>query len=87
MCVCVCVYVRIYKPGQSVRTMCSTFYLNLVAITAVQTLVLLYAWPPPGLSFLCFRCWASPLPMFRTFILSWFCMTSASSLHIFVIKS
>jgi len=32
------------------------------------------------MSLLCFRCWASLLPMFRTFTLSWF-------LQIFVIKS
>jgi hypothetical protein len=39
------------------------------------------------LCLLCFRCRASPFPMLRTFLFSWFWMTSACFLHIFVIKS
>jgi len=44
----------------------------------------MYAWRPPSLSLSYFLCWASLLPMFRTVILSWFCMTSACFLYISV---
>ena len=38
------------------------------------------------LDLLYFLCWALPFPTLRTFSSSWFCMTSACCLPIFVIK-
>jgi hypothetical protein len=72
-------------PGLSACALCSTLCL-LYTLTAVYTLERSYVWPPPSLNLLCFRCWTSFLHVFRTFSLSWICVTSACFLHIFVIK-
>jgi hypothetical protein len=60
-------------------------YAKISATTAICTLERPYVWPPPSLSPLCFRCRASPCPIWRTFTFSWFHIISACRLHNFVI--
>jgi hypothetical protein len=74
----------IYMPGLSVRALCSTLCQRCI-FTSIQTPERSYAWPPPSLSPLYFLYWASFLPVFRTFILSWFCMTlmNIASLYLY----
>jgi hypothetical protein len=40
------------------------------------------SWPPPSLSLLCFRCRASPWPIWRTFAFSWFRITDFVAVYI-----